>query len=87
MNRKRAILLLLVVGLLVLQTGCIGPFNLTKQVYHWNNQVGQKWINEGLFVVFVIFPVYEILLIGDAILFNAIDFWGGDNPIDPPPAS
>jgi hypothetical protein len=87
MNWNKVILVLAFVSILVMQTGCIGPFNLTKQVHHWNSNVGVKWANEGIFLLFCIIPVYGVTLLGDAIIFNSIEFWGGDNPIDAPIAS
>jgi hypothetical protein len=84
MNWTKLIVAVAIVGMLVTQTGCIGPFNLTKSVHDWNSNVGSKWVNEGLFIVMVIVPVYGITMLGDAIIFNSIEFWGGENPIDPP---
>ena len=70
--------------LLIASSGCYGPFNLTKQVHHWNGDVGDKWVSEVVFIVLVIVPVYSFAMLGDAIIFNSIEFWGGDNPIDAP---
>jgi hypothetical protein len=36
--------------------------------------------------VLTIIPVYGIAYLGDIIIFNSIEFWGGENPISPPPA-
>ncbi len=66
---------------------CVGPFNLTANVLHWNNSMesGKGWIEEIVFIVFVWVPVYGICILGDALIFNSIEFWGGDNPIVGPP--
>ena len=64
-------------------TSCTGPFNLTRNVHHWNTSIENKWGEEGMFLVFVILPVYGICMLGDAIIFNSIEFWGGENPITP----
>jgi hypothetical protein len=29
----------------------------------------------------VILPVYGLCTLGDALIFNSIEFWGGENPI------
>ena len=68
-----------------LASGCYGPFNLTQRLWNWNGKVtGNKWANEGIFLVCAILPVYAICTLADAIIFNSIEFWTGDNPIDAP---
>mgnify|MGYP002066008911 CR=1 FL=1 len=27
-----------------------------------------------------------VVYLGDIIIFNSVEFWGGENPISPPPA-
>lgn len=61
------------------QTACIGPFKLTTKLHAWNSQLGDKFINALVF--FVLLPVYALSLVGDAIIFNTIEFWSGSNPI------
>jgi hypothetical protein len=63
-------------------TGCTGSFNLTKKVYNFHRSQSDKWYDELLFLVCVIVPVYGISTFADAIVFNSIEFWTGDNPID-----
>ena len=73
-------------GLLLLGSmtpACTGPFNLTRNIHHWNTSIENKWGEEGMFLVLVIVPVYGICMLGDAIIFNSIEFWGGENPIKP----
>ena len=70
-----------VLVLAVLVTGCYGPFRLTRKVHQWNGQVGGKWANEVAFIVLVWVPVYGLATLGDALVFNSIEFWTGDNPI------
>jgi len=66
-----------------LSSGCYGPFNLTRNLHHWNGSIENKWGREGVFLVLAIIPVYGICMLGDAIIFNSIEFWGGENPIKP----
>jgi len=87
MDRTKLIVLLVLVGFILSMPGCIGPFNLTRQVHHWNSNLGSEWVNELVFLVCVIVPVYGVTLFVDGILFNSIEFWGGDNPVDPPGAT
>jgi hypothetical protein len=68
-------------------TACYGPFNLTKNVYHWNSnvkgsgEVNSKWMREIVFFGMFILPVYEFSLLLDTFIFNSIHFWTGDSPI------
>jgi len=68
-------------------TACYGPFNLTKNVYHWNSnvkgsgEVNSKWMREFVFFGMFIIPVYEFSLLLDTFIFNSIHFWTGDSPI------
>lgn len=78
----RTLALALAVGLAV--GGCYGPFNLTRRLHHWNGQLGDRWISEAVFIVFIWAPVYGLATLGDAVIFNSIEFWGGENPVSPP---
>jgi len=60
---------------------CVGSFNLTKKVYSWNQSLGNKWINEIVFLSFCVLPVYEITLFADGVIFNLIEFWTSSNPV------
>ena len=62
-------------------TGCLGSFNLTKKVYNWNKSVGDKFVNELVFIAFLIVPVYSISLFIDGIILNSLEFWTGNNPV------
>lgn len=77
----------LVVTLLSLTVACYGPFNLTRNVYHWNSgikgsgEVNEKWMKELVFFGMIVIPVYMISALLDAFIFNSIQFWSGDNPV------
>lgn len=86
MPRTNQMVVGLVAGMLAMG-GCYGPFNLTRRLHQWNGQVGDKWIQEAVFIVFVWAPVYGLAGLGDAIVFNTIEFWGGKNPVSPPPVA
>lgn len=66
-----------------LTPGCYGPFNATRNLWHWNGTIGDKWGQELVFLALNIIPVYGLFMLGDALIFNSIQFWGGDNPIKP----
>jgi len=61
-------------------SSCIGPFNLSSKLLAWNQTVDNKFVNAILFVVLT--PAYAVTLVGDALLFNTIEFWSGKNPIE-----
>ena len=60
---------------------CIGSFGLTNNLYNWNNEIGDRFVNTLVFAAFVIVPVYGVTLFLDGIIFNSIEFWSGSNPI------
>lgn len=65
----------------ILFSSCIGSFSLTNNVLDWNNKVGNKWVNELVFLVACVVPVYEISLFIDTVVLNTIEFWTGSNPM------
>lgn len=72
----------LIGGMAIAFSGCYGPFRLTNKLHTWNGQVSQKkFVNELVFLGMCIIPAYEICLLGDGLIFNSIEFWGGNNPI------
>jgi len=80
---RNGVFVLLIVCILVASSGCIGGFNLTRQIYDWNAGLG-KIGSELVFLGLVILPVYELTMIGDALIFNSIQYWGGGTVFDPP---
>ena len=62
-------------------TSCMGQFALTKNLYAWNEQISNKFVNELVFVAFWILPVYEVCALADVLVINSIEFWSGDNPM------
>ena len=84
---KAAIAVVVLIGFLGVTTACYGPFNMTKNVYHWNSgikgsgEVNDKWMKEFVFFGMIVVPVYMFSALLDAFIFNSIQFWSGDNPI------
>lgn len=75
----------LVLAVAVLFQSCYGPFNATRSLHKWNGEISEnEWGQEGMFLVLNIIPVYGLWMLGDVLIFNSIEFWGGENPIDPP---
>lgn len=66
------------VGTSVLFSSCIGSFTLFNKLLSWNNTIGDKWINELVFIVCT--PVYGVAGVIDTLVLNSIEFWTGSNP-------
>ncbi len=70
-----------ILGATTLLSSCIGSFNLTNKVLDWNKTIGDKFVNEVVFIAMHIVPIYGITIFADAVVFNSIEFWTGDNPV------
>jgi hypothetical protein len=84
---RRIIASAVLAGFVTISTACYGPFNLTRNVYHWNSgvkgsgEVSDKWMKEFVFFGMIVVPVYMFSALLDAFIFNSIQFWSGDNPV------
>ena len=84
MKTKRTSVTIAVLALLLVCTSCFGPFNTSRRLHTWNREIENRWGGEGVYLVFSFAWVYRVAWLSDAFIFNSIEFWGGDNPIDPP---
>ena len=75
-----ALLLTATIGL----SSCIGSFRLTNNIKDWNEGLGNKFVNELVFIALHIVPVYEIAMFVDGIVLNSIEFWTGNNLVAEP---
>ena len=80
--------LILILMLIVNITGCFGRFPITRAVYKFNDSIASpgddavpKIAEQVVFWAFIIFPVYSLSTLGDAVIFNLIEFWSGE-PLD-----
>lgn len=82
-NVRRAIAVTALAAFLPLATvGCFGKFELTKKVYRYNRDFNEdKWMQEVLFLVLSIIPIYGGAVVLDAVVFNSFEFWTGKNPV------
>lgn len=80
--RKKHLVIATVVALSasMMMQSCIGSFALYNKVKTWNDHVGDKFVNELVFVAFWILPVYELSFVADLFILNSIEFWSGSNP-------
>lgn len=80
--RKKHLIIATVVALSasMMMQSCIGSFALYNKVKTWNDHVGDKFVNELVFVAMWILPVYELSFVADLFILNSIEFWSGTNP-------
>lgn len=70
---------LLLAGTL-LTSSCVGSFSLFNRLAKWNsNATSSKFLNEVIFIF--ISPAYPVCCLADALVFNSIEFWSGNNPL------
>lgn len=65
----------------IICSSCIGSFGLWSSLKDWNNNIGNKFVNEIVFLAFHIVPVYQVAYLADIIVLNSIEFWSGSNPL------
>lgn len=84
---RRLVTAMVLMCFLTVSTACYGPFNLTKNVYHWNSnikgsgQINDKWMKEIVFFGMLIIPAYMFSALLDTFIFNSMHFWTGESPI------
>ena len=64
----------------LLFSSCIGSFALWNNLKDWNQGIGNKFVNELVFLAFNIIPVYGVAYFADVVVLNSIEFWSGSNP-------
>lgn len=63
-------------------TGCFGSFAAVRKLWKFNDSVSSnKWIKWLVFLVLIILPVYGLFALGDALIFNTIEFFTDSNPL------
>ena len=62
-------------------SSCVGSFGLFNRVSSWNQTIGNKFVNELVFLALNIIPVYGVAYLADALVINSIEFWSGSNPM------
>lgn len=65
----------------ILFSSCVGSFSLFNRLSAWNQTIGDKFVNELVFLAFNIVPVYLIAGLADMLVINSIEFWTGTNPM------
>lgn len=79
--KKHFKLAALLLSATIVFSSCIGSFRLTNNIKDWNESIGNKWVNELVFIAMHIVPVYEIAMMVDGVVLNSIEFWTGNNVV------
>ena len=65
-----------------LVAGCYGSYGAFHKVHAWNGKAtSSKWGNSAIHLGLWIVPVYEIVLLGDFLIFNTVEHFSGKNPM------
>ena len=81
MKRNKMFLVAAVLSGSLLFSSCVGSFGLFNCLTTWNQSLGNKFVNELVFLAFNIVPVYGVAYLADALVINSIEFWSGSNPM------
>ena len=76
---KKGIAVVLAAAVGALSAGCFGKFQLTRKLYDINQSIDEKYVRSAATWLFVI--PYAVTGLLDAVIFNVIEFWTGENPV------
>lgn len=79
--KKNFKLVAVLLSMSLILSSCIGSFNLTNKVKDWNGSLGNKFVNELIFIGLHIIPVYELTIMADILVLNSIEFWTGSSAL------
>ena len=72
MKRNKMVLVAAVLSGSLLFSSCVGSFGLFNRLTTWNQSLGNKFVNELVFLAFNIVPVYGVAYLADALVINSI---------------
>ena len=74
--------LVFLLALPLLAAGCFGKFQVTRNLYAFNQTVSdERFTRSALFVAMNIVPIYPVGAVMDAFIANPVEFWSGTNPV------
>ena len=68
MKKSKLTLVAVVLSGSLLFSSCVGSFGLFNRLSSWNQGVGNKFVNELVFLAFNIVPVYGVAYLADALV-------------------
>ena len=81
MRINKTFIAVLLLSSSLLCSSCIGSFKLWNGLREWNQGIGNKFVNELVFIALNIVPVYGVAYFADVVVLNTIEFWSGSNPV------
>ena len=81
MKTNKTLIAVLLLSTSILCSSCIGSFKLWNGLKEWNQGIGNKFVNELVFIALNIVPVYGVAYFADVVVLNTIEFWSGSNPV------
>ena len=81
MKKNKLFIVVLLLSSSLLCSSCIGSFKLWNGLREWNQGIGNKFVNELVYIALNIVPVYGVAYFADAIVLNTIEFWTGSSPM------
>ena len=81
MKTNKTLIAVLLLSTSILCSSCIGSFKLWNGLKEWNQGIGNKFVNELVFIALNIVPVYGVAYFADVVVLNTIEFWTGSNPV------
>jgi hypothetical protein len=64
-------------------SGCYGKYTAFHKVHKWNGGVTASRIaNSAIHFGLWILPVYELVILGDILIFNTVETFTGKNPLE-----
>ena len=81
MKTNKTLIAVLLISTSILCSSCIGSFKLWNGLKEWNQSIGNKFVNELVFIALNIVPVYGVAYFADVVVLNTIEFWSGSNPV------
>lgn len=78
---KKLMPAVVVAALAASQPACYGSYGAFNKVHKWNGEATSSGVaNSAIHFAFWIIPVYELVLLGDVLIFNNVEFATGSNP-------
>lgn len=74
----------LLLSVSIMCSSCIGSFSLTRKLKGWNDSLGNKWVNELVFIGLGAIQVYSLAVFADVLVFNSMEFWTGNSIVANP---
>jgi hypothetical protein len=67
----------------VASSGCYGKYAAFHKVHKWNGGLSEsRVVNSAVHFALWVVPLYELVILGDILIFNTVETVIGDNPLE-----